>query len=170
LDARLASARLRHYGRRMRAFFAVSLASSLALGLAVACTPPVAPPKEPAPTTASSGSASSAPSDTLESTDLVEGTGPAVRKGSAISVEYTGKLTDGTVFDSSKDAGKSFSFIVGNGTVIRGWELGVIGMKKGGKRKLVIPPRLGYGEAGSPPKIPGHATLIFEIELVHIVE
>ncbi len=153
----------------MRAPVVVSLAISTALGLAVACTPPVAPPKEPPPTTASA-SASGAPSDTLESTDLVEGTGPEVKKGSAISVEYTGMLTDGTVFDSSKGSGKSFTFIVGNGTVIRGWDLGVIGMKKGGKRKLVVPPRLGYGEAGSPPKIPGHATLVFEIELVHIVE
>lgn len=157
----------------MRALPALVLAASLVVPAASlggsGCTPPVAP-KEPPPAGAPSGSTSAASGDSLEITDVVEGSGPAVRKGSAISVEYTGRLVDGTVFDSSKDAGKAFTFIVGNGTVIRGWDLGVIGMKKGGKRKLVVPPRLGYGAAGSPPRIPGDATLIFEIELVHVVE
>ena len=67
-------------------------------------------------------------------------------------------------------AGQPFTFIVGQGKVIRGWDLGVVGMKVGGKRKLVVPPHLGYGEDGSPPKIPGNATLLFEIELLHVVE
>ena len=162
----------------MRALPALASAASLPLLLVLgvvlgvgesACTPPVGPKDTPT-SGAPSTSASASTGDSLEITDLAEGSGPAVRKGSAISVEYTGTLVDGTVFDSSKSAGKAFTFVVGNGNVIRGWDLGVIGMKKGGTRKLVIPPRLGYGAAGSPPKIPGDATLIFEIELVHLVE
>lgn len=104
----------------------------------------------------------------LEKEDLVEGGGPAVKKGDHVLVHYTGTLMDGTKFDSSLDRGVPFDFVVGAGMVITGWELGVLGMKKGGKRRLTIPPHLGYGLRGSPPKIPPDATLRFEIELIEI--
>jgi FKBP-type peptidyl-prolyl cis-trans isomerase len=105
----------------------------------------------------------------LKKQDLLEGTGPAAKKGDTVLVHYTGTLTDGTKFDSSIDRGTPFEFTLGGGNVIAGWDLGVVGMKKGGKRRLTIPPHLGYGDSGSPPKIPGGATLLFDIELLEIV-
>jgi FKBP-type peptidyl-prolyl cis-trans isomerase len=93
---------------------------------------------------------------------LKEGTGPTVVPGQPVTMSYTGKLTDGTVFDSSN----SFSITIGIGKFIGGWEEGVPGMKVGERRKLTIPPALGYKEQGSPPKIPGNATLIFEVEVL----
>jgi FKBP-type peptidyl-prolyl cis-trans isomerase FkpA len=131
---------------------------------ALACTPP--PPEPKTGETA----ASAKPHAELEKTDLVVGTGAEARKGDAVSVHYVGTLTDGTVFDSSRARETPFTFMIGQGKVIRGWEQGVVGMKVGGKRKLVVPPHLGYGEDGSPPKIPGNATLVFEIELLHVVQ
>ncbi len=105
----------------------------------------------------------------IEKEDLVVGTGPAVKKGDHVSVHYTGRLLDGTQFDSSLDRGVPFEFVVGDKQVIEGWDDGVVGMKKGGKRKLTIPPHLAYGKTGSPPKIGPDATLVFEIELLDIV-
>lgn len=110
------------------------------------------------------------PAKPLEKIDVVVGTGAEAKSGSAVSVHYVGKLENGKVFDSSRERGQPFTFIIGQGKVIRGWEQGVVGMRVGGTRKLVIPPHLGYGEAGSPPNIPGNATLFFEIELLHVVE
>jgi FKBP-type peptidyl-prolyl cis-trans isomerase len=89
-----------------------------------------------------------------------------VRPGDIISVHYTGTLTNGTKFDSSLDRGEAFATILGAGKVIQGWDLGIPGMKVGGKRKLVIPSNLGYGERGAGGVIPPNATLIFEIELL----
>ena len=137
------------------------------------------PPTEATPAPSASASASvsaSAAEDAelgpklppLQQEDLVEGTGPAVKKGDHVIVHYTGTLMDGTKFDSSVDRGVPFDFVIGGGMVISGWDLGVVGMKKGGKRKLTIPPHLGYGLRGSPPKIPPDATLRFEIELIEI--
>jgi len=88
--------------------------------------------------------------------------------GKTVKVHYTGTLTDGTKFDSSLDRGEPFSFQLGAGQVIRGWDEGVKGMRVGGKRKLTIPPDMGYGAAGAPPKIPPNATLMFEIELLEV--
>ncbi|CAL8471324.1 g10866 [Coccomyxa elongata] len=88
--------------------------------------------------------------------------------GDSVSVHYTGKLTDGSVFDSSVDRGQPFEFKLGAGQVIKGWDQGIAGMCIGEKRRLKIPASLGYGEHGSPPKIPGGATLIFETELMGI--
>jgi FKBP-type peptidyl-prolyl cis-trans isomerase len=105
----------------------------------------------------------------IEITDTVEGTGPAAKKGDRVSVSYTGRLPDGTVFDSSIPRGTPFDFVIGKRDVIEGWDDGLVGMKKGGKRTLKIPPHLGYGHAGSPPKIPPDATLIFDIELLDIM-
>ena len=104
----------------------------------------------------------------LQYRDLAEGEGPAARKGDTVEVHYTGWLEDGTKFDSSVDRGRPFSFRLGAGRVIRGWDEGVQGMKTGGKRKLVIPAKLGYGKRGAGNVIPPNATLIFEVELLAI--
>jgi FKBP-type peptidyl-prolyl cis-trans isomerase len=97
--------------------------------------------------------------------DLKVGEGPAAAASSAVSVRYSGWLTDGHLFDSSRN-GAPLEFRIGNHEVIDGWDEGLTGMKVGGKRKLVIPPALGYGAEGSPPVIPPNATLVFEVELV----
>ncbi len=99
--------------------------------------------------------------------DLEVGTGDAAQTGDTVSVNYTGWLTDGTQFDSSYDRGQPFSFQLGVGAVIQGWDQGVVGMKVGGKRRLTIPPDLAYG-AGGRGAIPPNATLIFEVELMGI--
>jgi FKBP-type peptidyl-prolyl cis-trans isomerase len=104
----------------------------------------------------------------LKIEDQVVGTGAAAEVGKTVSVHYTGTLPDGSKFDSSLDRGRPFEFTLGQGRVIQGWEQGVSGMKVGGKRKLVIPPDLGYGARGFPPVIPANATLHFEIELLGV--
>jgi len=100
--------------------------------------------------------------------DISVGTGAEAKAGDMVTVHYTGWLTDGTKFDSSLDAGRPFQFPLGQGQVIPGWDQGVAGMKIGGKRKLTIPPDLGYGSAGAGGVIPPNATLIFEVELLSI--
>lgn len=97
---------------------------------------------------------------------LKEGTGPEVQNGSRVSVHYTGVLENGQKFDSSLDRGEPFIFTLGAGQVIRGWDIGVLGMKAGEKRKLTIPGELAYGQGGVPGIIPPNATLIFEVELL----
>ncbi|KAL7601905.1 hypothetical protein Lser_V15G26955 [Lactuca serriola] len=89
-------------------------------------------------------------------------------KGDKIKVHYRGKLTDGSVFDSSFKRGTPFDFELGSGQVIKGWDQGLLGMCVGEKRKLKIPAKMGYGDRGSPPKIPGGATLIFDTELIAV--
>ena len=97
-----------------------------------------------------------------------EGSGAVAENGMSVSVHYTGKLTDGTKFDSSLDRGTPFSFTLGQGRVIKGWDQGVLGMKVGEKRTLTIPSELGYGSAGAGASIPPNATLIFDIELLDV--
>ena len=103
---------------------------------------------------------------------LRQGTGEGAKAGDNISVNYTGTLPDGTKFDSSVDPSfghvAPFSYTLGQNQVIQGWELGLLGMKVGEKRRLTIPPELGYGAAGRPPVIPPNATLIFEIDMLSI--
>ena len=102
----------------------------------------------------------------LKYDDTVIGDGATAVKGQTVSVHYTGWLTDGEKFDSSKDRNDPFQFQLGAGRVIRGWDEGVQGMKVGGKRKLTIPPGLGYGARGAGGVIPPNATLVFEVELL----
>jgi FKBP-type peptidyl-prolyl cis-trans isomerase len=102
--------------------------------------------------------------------EVFVGTGPEVKKGDRIYVHYTGWLAENRqVFDSSRDRNEPFVFTVGAGEVIKGWDMGVVGMKKGGKRMLHIPAALGYGEKGAPGAIPPNADLLFEVELLRIV-
>ena len=104
----------------------------------------------------------------LKYVDLIVGTGREAAAGDLVSVHYTGWLTNGTKFDSSVDRREPFSFPLGGGKVIRGWDEGVAGMKVGGKRKLTIPPQLGYGSRGAGGVIPPNATLVFDVELLEI--
>ena len=101
--------------------------------------------------------------------DLTVGTGDEATSGTTVIVHYEGWLSNGTKFDSSRDRNEPFSFLLGAGRVIRGWDEGVAGMRVGGIRKLVIPPALGYGVGGSLPTIPGNATLVFDIELLEVM-
>jgi len=101
--------------------------------------------------------------------DIKIGDGAEVKKGDTVLVHYTGYLTNGSTFDSSKKRNQPFSFQVGQGYVIKGWDLGVVGMKVGGERKLTISPELGYGNREIAGIIPANSTLIFEIELLDIM-
>jgi peptidylprolyl isomerase len=104
----------------------------------------------------------------LKYQDIVVGTGVVPKVGSHVTVKYEGKLLDGTVFDASEKHGGTFDYVQGETQLIAGWTEGVSTMKEGGKRKLIIPPELGYGQGGMPGVIPPNATLVFTIELVKV--
>ncbi len=130
-----------------------------------------AKPARPAASASAPAPAAPPPSDPnakLVQTDEVVGKGDEAKAGDTVSVHYVGTLLNGTEFDSSRKHGKPFTFTLGKGQVIRGWDQGVAGMKVGGKRKLVIPPSLAYGERGMGSAIPPSSTLNFEVELVEI--
>jgi hypothetical protein len=157
---------------------------ALTLGVLALCgcgTPPPAPPNHPAAVETSAPSTTAAAADApaassaapehapgLVVEDTVVGAGDSARPGDHVTVHYTGTLTDGTEFDSSRKRHQPLDFVLGRGQVIKGWDDGVVGMKAGGKRKLTIPPSLGYGVRGQPPVIPPNATLAFDVELLSI--
>jgi FKBP-type peptidyl-prolyl cis-trans isomerase len=99
-------------------------------------------------------------------TDIAAGQGDVAEPGRTVRVHYTGWLPNGKKFDSSRDRGEPFAFTLGAGQVITGWDEGVKGMKVGGRRKLVLPPAMAYGEAGAPPDIPPGSTLVFDVEVL----
>lgn len=148
--------------------------------LSVACQSRVPEPEgtksvllDPTPS-ASASAEPAAPAPTavvteLQKEDSAPGSGKACKAGDTVKVHYTGTLMNGTKFDSSRDRNEPFQFTLGQGEVIKGWDEGVVGMKKGGKRKLTIPAAKAYGANGSPPKIPPNSPLIFDVELVEIV-
>jgi len=161
-----------------RSLLAVLVAFALMSVVVVSgCAPePAATPEQPAAEEpqAEEPQAEEGPGPTEDVTelkveDIVEGTGPEAKPGDNVTVHYTGWLTDGTKFDSSLDAGTPFTFGLGQGQVIRGWDEGVAGMKVGGKRRLTIPAAMGYGDQGAGGgTIPPGATLVFDVELLSI--
>ncbi|HEY6561604.1 MAG TPA: FKBP-type peptidyl-prolyl cis-trans isomerase [Polyangiaceae bacterium] len=107
-------------------------------------------------------------SESLQIENLREGSGTQAAAGNTVTVHYVGTLTNGSKFDSSRDRGQGFTFKLGAGQVIAGWDQGVAGMRVGEVRKLTIPPQLAYGERGFPPVIPPQSTLVFEVELLAV--
>lgn len=107
-------------------------------------------------------------SESLQIESLREGSGEQAAAGNTVTVHYVGTLTNGSKFDSSRDRGQGFTFKLGAGQVIAGWDQGVAGMRIGEVRKLTIPPQLAYGERGFPPVIPPQSTLVFEVELLAV--
>jgi FKBP-type peptidyl-prolyl cis-trans isomerase len=157
---------------------AVALAVAVALALLFfgpAVFAPVSPVQEltnvvtstTTPMTQASAIPTVIPSE-LTATDLVVGTGAEATAGSRVTVHYVGRLTDGTVFDASEARGQAFTFDLGAGQVIRGWDVGVVGMKVGGTRQLIIPAAMAYGERGAGALIPPGATLVFDVTLLGV--
>lgn len=145
--------------KRSRAIVILLILAFFAVGAAYLLWPRITRPSAGSEVSTASG---------LRYTDIEVGTGPSPQTGQTAVVHYTGTLEDGTKFDSSHDRGQPFEFPIGRGRVIRGWDEGIATMRVGGRRRLVIPSSLGYGERGSPPKIPGGATLIFDVELLGV--
>jgi FKBP-type peptidyl-prolyl cis-trans isomerase len=143
-----------------------------AIAVALAGCSTTAPEPTPEPKRTSAPVAETPEPADLIKEDLAVGTGDEAKDGDKVKVNYTGRLLKTNfMFDTSVGPGKKpFEFQIGKGGVIKGWDLGVVGMKVGGKRKLTIPSKLGYGEKGSPPKIPGKSTLVFEVELLSVNE
>ena len=123
----------------------------------------VAQAANPAPSASAAGAVT-----TLVKDDVKVGKGAAAKSGDKIRVHYTGKLLDGTKFDSSLDRNEPFELTLGAGMVIKGWDEGIVGMKVGGKRKLTIPSNMAYGPSGHPPVIPPNSPLVFDVELLEI--
>ncbi len=152
----------------MRAQFG-ALVVGLVIGGTVGCEEKVPEPAPRPKTTATAAADAPTPPKELLKEDIVVGDGPEAETGDPVKVHYTGRLLkNNKKFDSSVDRKEPFSFTLGKGAVIKGWDQGVVGMKVGGKRKLTIPYDLAYGEAGKPPKIPPKAALVFDVELLEV--
>jgi peptidylprolyl isomerase len=146
----------------MKRFITMAAAVLMAALLAVpACAAPATKKGSGTAVTTASG---------LKYVDVVVGKGASPRAGKQVTVHYTGTLENGTKFDSSVDRNQPFSFIIGVGQVIKGWDEGVMTMKVGGKRKLIIPATLGYGARGAGGVIPPNATLLFDVELLDVAK
>ncbi len=150
----------------MKQRFALILGLLAILGLAAGCGGKSDSPSSSGPMKVT-GQPITTPSG-LQYWDIVVGTGATAVSGSTVKVHYSGYLTTGEKFDSSRDRGEPFSFSLGAGQVIKGWDEGVAGMKVGGQRQLRIPPDLGYGATGAGGTIPPNATLIFDVELLGV--
>lgn len=140
--------------------------------IAQTTTPEKAPSKSPAPGSSTKKPAAATPqtittASGLKYVDLVVGKGPIPKRGDTVVVNYTGRFTNGKVFDTSVGK-KPFEFALGQGQVIKGWDEGVSTMRVGGKRKLTVPPDLAYGSGGYPGVIPPNSTLVFQVELLKI--
>ncbi len=131
-------------------------------------SPATATAAPPAPSAAPAPPSAPAATETLGGVVVAVGKGPAAKAGDKVKVHYTGTLTNGTEFDSSRTRNQPFEFTLGRGMVIKGWDQGVAGMKVGGKRKLTVPPSLGYGARAMGAKIPANSTLLFDVELLEI--
>jgi peptidylprolyl isomerase len=158
----------------MNRFSALVALAAILFGLACQRLPQAATPVGSSSDPASSSSTSMQDRELgpmlpgVEHEDILVGSGAPAQRGDRVSVHYVGRLADGTQFDSSLDRGSPLEFVIGAHQVIEGWDIGVVGMQKGGKRKLKVPPHLAYGLTGSPPTIPPDATLLFDIELLEI--
>jgi len=148
----------------MRALLAVSCVLALTLA---GCEEKVPEPEAVPKPAVSKEPEAPEPPDLIKE-DLAPGSGPEAKDGDKVKVHYTGRLLKNNFMFDSSTGKKPIDVTIGAGGVIKGWELGLVGMKVGGKRKLTIPSKLGYGDAGQPPKIPPKATLVFEVELVSI--
>jgi FKBP-type peptidyl-prolyl cis-trans isomerase FkpA len=146
---------------------ALILFLALSVALLAQTKKPASPGKKADGPTAVSGKPTTTPSG-LQYWDIKKGSGKLAEKGKKVSVHYTGWLTDGKEFDSSRDVGEPIQFELGSGQVIKGWDEGIAGMKVGGKRQLRIPPALGYGPRGFGSTIPPNATLVFDVELMDV--
>nr|WP_223247854.1 FKBP-type peptidyl-prolyl cis-trans isomerase [Sulfuriferula multivorans] len=153
---------------KIRLFISIALVAFIASGSAHATSSVNTTVKFTKSTTDRSSRMATTTASGLIYEDLVEGTGATATAGHTVVVHYTGWLTNGTKFDSSKDRNEPFEFRLGAGQVIRGWDEGVVGMKEGGKRKLTIPAELGYGARGAGGVIPPNAVLIFDVELIKV--
>ncbi|MGA7795168.1 MAG: FKBP-type peptidyl-prolyl cis-trans isomerase [Candidatus Acidiferrales bacterium] len=155
----------------MKQQFFLVLALFTILGFALGCGSSDKPTTSSTTSTSSPMKVTGQPTTTpsgLQYWDIVVGTGATATSGSTVKVHYSGFLTSGQKFDSSRDRGEPFSFPLGQGQVIKGWDEGVAGMKVGGQRQLRIPPQLGYGAEGAGAAIPPNATLIFDVELLGV--